>query len=213
MKTYRNLARKSGAGLVIAIMFMLLIPCLLTAETEGKYKVPQNSLSYFLQAPAADASKTEVPESTAKEVVQAQTVAETQTNKEPAAIVELGNFTEAPPVQLPETAIIESEAPVAEGTTEIPTISSPLPETETPANAAPISIDAPQPLSVEASIEQKDVAPLFSMALAKMQQTKAHRQAEAERLGIVLPSQGGDIASVSPALSKIQQTIRTIINR
>ena len=61
--------------------------------------------------------------------------------------------------------------------------------------------------------EQKQDAPLFSEALSKMQQSRAHRQAEAERLGIVLPSQGGDIAAVSPSLSKIQQTLRQIMAR
>jgi hypothetical protein len=61
--------------------------------------------------------------------------------------------------------------------------------------------------------EKQYETPLFSEALSKMQQTRAHRQAEAERLGIVLPSQGGDIAAVSPSLSKIQQTLKNIMTR
>lgn len=60
---------------------------------------------------------------------------------------------------------------------------------------------------------QKYDTPLFSEALSKMQQNRAHRQAEAQRLGIVLPSQGGDIAAVSPSLSKIQQTLKSIMAR
>ncbi|KAF1083398.1 MAG: hypothetical protein GQF41_0176 [Candidatus Rifleibacterium amylolyticum] len=63
------------------------------------------------------------------------------------------------------------------------------------------------------SDERQSDSPLFSEALSKMQQNRAHRQAEAERLGIVLPSQGGDIAAVSPSLSKMQQTLKSIMAR
>ena len=48
--------------------------------------------------------------------------------------------------------------------------------------------------------EQQYESPLFAEALSKMQKNKAHRQAEAERLGIVLPS-------------KIQQTLKQIMTR
>ncbi len=53
----------------------------------------------------------------------------------------------------------------------------------------------------------------FSAALAKMQQNRDKRAAEAAKLGVVLPSQGGDIATVSPSLSKMQQAIRAIMTR
>jgi len=72
--------------------------------------------------------------------------------------------------------------------------------------------DKTEPAALKADVQSHD-NPLFSEALSKMQQSRAHRQAEAERLGIVLPSQGGDIAAVSPSLSKIQQTLKQIMTR
>ncbi|MBU1105499.1 MAG: hypothetical protein KKB51_02430, partial [Candidatus Riflebacteria bacterium] len=66
---------------------------------------------------------------------------------------------------------------------------------------------------VAASSQSQFETPLFSEALSKMQQNHAQRQAEAARLGIVLPSQGGDMAAVSPSLSKIQQTLKNIMAR
>jgi hypothetical protein len=78
-------------------------------------------------------------------------------------------------------------------------------------------VPEPQEDKTEPAALQADNQPLettlFSEALSKMQQSRAHRQAEAERLGIVLPSQGGDIAAVSPSLSKIQQTLKQIMTR
>ena len=62
-------------------------------------------------------------------------------------------------------------------------------------------------------VKTAEEEPVFSQALKKMQQRAAERRAEAEKLGIVLPSQGGDMASVSPALSKINQTVKTILSR
>ncbi len=72
--------------------------------------------------------------------------------------------------------------------------------------------DKNEPAALQTSKQQHD-SPLFTEALSKMQQNRAHRQAEAERLGIVLPSQGGDIAAVSPSLSKMQQAIKNIMAR
>lgn len=53
----------------------------------------------------------------------------------------------------------------------------------------------------------------FSSAMAKMQQNKSKRIADAEKLGVVLPSQGGDIATVSPTLSRMQMAIKAIMTR
>ncbi|MGM0599141.1 MAG: hypothetical protein ACQETH_04905 [Candidatus Rifleibacteriota bacterium] len=68
---------------------------------------------------------------------------------------------------------------------------------------------AKQVLATNTSEEE----PVFSEALKRMQQRAAERRAEAEKLGIVLPSQGGDMASVSPALSKINKTVKSILSR
>lgn len=78
--------------------------------------------------------------------------------------------------------------------------------------AAPKRASAKQAIVVKA-VESEEEEPVFSQALQKMQQRAAERRAEAERLGIVLPSQGGDMASVSPALSKINKTVKTILSR
>lgn len=53
----------------------------------------------------------------------------------------------------------------------------------------------------------------FSKALSKMQSTKSARQAEAQRLGITLPSESGNIADVSPCLSRLHTALQNIINR
>lgn len=73
-----------------------------------------------------------------------------------------------------------------------------------------VSTPVPQPEQIQTAAD--DYVP-FSGALAKMQQNRDKRAAEAAKLGVVLPSQGGDIATVSPSLSKMQQAIRAIMSR
>ncbi len=101
----------------------------------------------------------------------------------------------------------EAVAVVTPVVTEPAVIEQPVKPAEIAVTEAPA---APESLQASSS-GQKDVP--FAGVLARMQQNSSTRAAEAEKLGVVLPSQGGDIASVSPSLSRMQQAIRTIMTR
>jgi hypothetical protein len=53
----------------------------------------------------------------------------------------------------------------------------------------------------------------FAKTLARMQRRSAQRKAEAEKLGIVLPSQGGDMGAVSPSLNRLNKAINDIMSQ
>lgn len=270
MKIFKRLPRKFKAAVVFSVIFTLLFPFSLIAQTETQYKVPKNSLSYFLQNPSQSAYLETVTDEQTGAVMppltpisttnletpaaaNIQLAAAPQTapqapavqepvNQEPAQASEFKEFvapapenmavkavdsnlfTEAPPVEEPakpttETSVqkpatqIKSQVIV----TEKPAMSASAENTQeytanvnmTPLETSSDSTTAPVMLAATGS----DETPVFSGVLAKMQQNKARRVAEAEKLGLVLPSQGGDIAAVSPSLSKIQQTIKTIMAR
>ena len=103
---------------------------------------------------------------------------------------------------------VETVKPAAAAATPEPII------IEAAAPAAPVSeqikVPATEPEKLATATEE--YVP-FAGVLARMQQNKAKRTAEAQKLGVVLPSQGGDIATVSPSLSKMNQAIRDIMNR
>lgn len=127
----------------------------------------------------------------------------------------------------PETASVKAAEPVAASsgskvaeTVKPAAAEAPKPaaitepaKTETAA-AAPVSeqikVPATEPEKLTAATDE--YVP-FAGVLARMQQNKAKRTAEAQKLGLVLPSQGGDIATVSPSLSKMNQAIRDIMSR
>ncbi|HNX76244.1 MAG TPA: hypothetical protein PLM07_05355 [Candidatus Rifleibacterium sp.] len=124
------------------------------------------------------------------------------------------------PVQVTEgkvTTSVEKERPAKTVAVAKPVVNEPAvieqPASEQPVKPAEIAVTEPAaaPESIQASSGEKDVP--FAGVLARMQQNSNKRAAEAEKLGVVLPSQGGDIASVSPSLSKMQQAIRTIMTR
>jgi len=95
------------------------------------------------------------------------------------------------PAATPEPVKVEAAAPVAPGSEQI-------------------EVPATEPEKLAAATDE--YVP-FAGVLARMQQNKAKRTAEAQKLGVVLPSQGGDIATVSPSLSKMNQAIRDIMSR
>lgn len=263
MKIFRRLPRKFKAAVVFSVIFTLLFPFTLMAETQ--YKVPKNSLSYFLQNPSQSAYLETVTDSETGAVIPPLTPVETQMAAAPAPVaveiapapaatepvisetveefkapvpeqmsikvVEQQMFTEAPPVPATEESAPVAMEPVetaaAPAAVEPAVNVQPEPvavveniieekKSETPVYTARVNVtpvataNANIPLiSTNASSEE----PVFSGVLARMQQNKAKRVAEAEKLGVVLPSQGGDIAAVSPSLSKIQQTLKTIMAR
>ncbi|MBF0409060.1 MAG: hypothetical protein HQM10_17055 [Candidatus Riflebacteria bacterium] len=53
--------------------------------------------------------------------------------------------------------------------------------------------------------------PCFSSALEKMQKMRTRRLKEAQRLGILLPSQGGSIENVSGPLFRLNQALNSMI--
>lgn len=122
----------------------------------------------------------------------------------------------------PEAALQKAVEPVApvsgsEGAKTTTPATTETPETlitEQAASAVPeakqIQTPATEPEMLAAATDE--YVP-FAGVLARMQQNKAKRTAEAQKLGVVLPSQGGDIATVSPSLGKMHQAIRDIINR
>ncbi len=232
----RNL-RKS---IILALLFSVIFPWTLMAE--AVQQAPKNSLSYFLEseetakeadaqpqvaqapliiktpekinaepqplpgfevAPPETASEERIDRFAAVEAIRAK-LNTSEANKQPqikdAAPQEVvtpekthGSKPEtAKPAKTEAPAPVIKEVPAAPAV-EPEQIKAPAPETEKLAAAA-------------------EYVP-FAGVLARMQQNKAKRTAEAQKLGVVLPSQGGDIATVSPSLGKMHQTIRDIMNR
>lgn len=52
----------------------------------------------------------------------------------------------------------------------------------------------------------------FAETLRRMQRRSSQRNAQAQQLGVTLPSQSGDIASVSPSLNRLNQAINQIMH-
>lgn len=258
MKIFRRLPKRFRAAVVISVIFNLLFPFSLLAEAQ--YRVPKNSLSYFLQNPTQSAYLETVTDEETGAVLPPLTAVETTEPARPAnLVVTSANNVEpyvepvavepepAPAVEMaavPQTDEVEDieeiheyVAPVPQQIkiksvdtqlfTEAPAIEEPVKKVEVavaPTRAPPAPkaqykarVHMPQ-VSTSSSnssllTSTSSEEPAFSRVLARMQQNKAKRVAEAEKLGIVLPSQGGDMAAVSPSLSKIQQTLRTIMAR
>lgn len=63
------------------------------------------------------------------------------------------------------------------------------------------------------AVESSSGLPLFSSALAKMTARRAQREAEAKRLNIILPSQGGAADKVPASLKKLNAAVSELIER
>lgn len=207
--------RRFIPSIIFSIVFTLLFPFSLMAQNT-EYKVPEHSMSYLIMAqgntsnqpsseiPAPDttlsASDRQVLEPEFKpHTTEAATI---EVVPEPAsnAIVKPAEPTKKADTKTVKTAPTKkSDAKVAENSS-VPT----------PVIAVPATTEEP---ALSSASEIQNDTTLFSAALSKMQQSKAQREAEAAKLGIVLPSQGGDMAAVSPSLSKIQQTLKDIMAR
>ncbi len=258
MKIFRRLPKRFRAAVVISVIFNLLFPFSLLAEAQ--YRVPKNSLSYFLQNPTQSAYLETVTDEETGAVLPPLTAVERTEAIEPARpanlVVTSAQNVEPyiePAAVEPETtpAVQMAAAPQADEIEEIHEFVAPVPQqikiksvdtqlfTEAPAIEEPVrkvevavapTRAPPAPKAqYKARVHMTQVStstshshmltstsseePAFSRVLARMQQNKAKRVAEAEKLGVVLPSQGGDMAAVSPSLSKIQQTLRTIMAR
>ena len=132
---------------------------------------------------------------------------------ETAAVKVEENKPAAASENVPEPVAADNNKAVA--TTGAATIVTPEPvvkETAAVPAPAPEQIAAPAPETGTLTAATDEYVP-FAGVLARMQQNKAKRTAEAQKLGVVLPSQGGDIATVSPSLSRMNQAIKDIMNR
>jgi len=211
-------------SLIFTLLICILFPWSLAAEISQK--APANSLSYFLDNEKNQT--TEVSEPVAMDIPPLGFEA-----AEPAR--------QAAPTIDRTAAIEEMRARLVVANTETKTVDSTANAVDTvklaPEKDAgkaikptdkPVKIKKQKKASQAAAatiVVQTNPAPEekiavsapektnFSDTLARMLQNKANRIAEAEKLGVVLPSQGGDIATVSPSLSKMQQTLRSIMSR
>ncbi len=190
---------------LLYVVFTLLFPYgVLGAEAEKSYKVPKNSISYFVEensgnqvsivAPPADQNikvpaSEPIPEKISPKIESSEAVIPAAT-KAPKMITD-----------------VEAQKPV-----------KPLDKTPQQTKKAPIVIQKVQDSEEnrkadESSLNRYSAQDPFKDVLARMQRRSEQRKAEAEKLGIVLPSQGGDMSAVSPSLSKLNGAIKEIVNR
>ncbi|MDD3146657.1 MAG: hypothetical protein PHD82_05100 [Candidatus Riflebacteria bacterium] len=250
MKIFFKMPRQLKSSLLFTLMFCMLFPWSLMAETS--YKAPKNSLSYFLEnaretaEPASEEAASEPQMSdfdndATTPVVPAPRIdrqaaieslrAKIRANEVQEA-AKISNEAEipAPEPQIAETELVslqvqepvnppkEIKTPAAPAASKIIIAKTPAKDSSSTVGNTPVEVKKAEvttklPAPQKEKITQTRADAPFAGVLARMQQNRAHRAAQAEKLGVILPSQGGDIATVSPSLSKIQQTIRTIVNR
>ena len=204
--------RRFIPAIIFSVIFTLLFPYSLMAQTPeqkgSEYQIPESSLSYLAQAqnvnqPVANTTDTAAPLSNSDRQA-------LEPEFEPQTPVSIEIIPEPAPTK-PQK---QNKAEIAGAKTKVKAGAHKDREAARLSVAAtsqpPESTEKPV---VTAASEKRMENPLFSEALTKMQQNSAQRQAEAARLGIVLPSQGGDMAAVSPSLSKMQQTLKSIMAR
>lgn len=191
---------------------------------EAKPEEPQ--MSGFEEAPVETAAAPRIDRQAAVEAIRAKLQAAAKTTEanevaEPTEIIPAPEAPEAPDAVLPDEKIVETATeqnaePAKKD--EVKAAKTPAPEkTETtvskPIETKPDEAVAATPVTANETLQQAEEYVPFAGVLTRMQQNRAHRAAQAEKLGVILPSQGGDIATVSPSLSKMQQAIKTIMNR
>lgn len=202
-------------SIIFSIVFTLLFPFSLIAQ-ETEYKVPEHSMSYLTMAQGNNttqpSSEISAPDTTLSVSDRQVLEPEFERQTKEAATIEVvpepdssGIATPSEPTKAANTKAVKT-SPTKKSAAKV----TEKPSVPTPVIATPATTEEP---ALSSASEIQNDSPLFSAALSKMQQNKAQREAEAARLGIVLPSQGGDMAAVSPSLSKIQQTLKNIMAR
>lgn len=231
----RNL-RKS---IILVLLFSVIFPWTLMAE--AVQQAPKNSLSYFLEneetakiadAQSQESQKPQIIKTPEKISDEPQVAPEFEVAPpEPAPEERVDRFAAIEAIRsklasggaqnqatnenknqtTPEATQVKIEKPEA---VKVPAKTPETITTEKPAPPAPEPEKIAIPTTQSETIKEiADEYVPFAGVLAKMQQNKAKRVAEAQKLGVVLPSQGGDIATVSPSLSKMHQAIKDIMNR
>jgi hypothetical protein len=231
MKINFRKLRKIRCFVILYVLFCLMFPySLFSAETN--YKVPKNSISYFSNNP----TQKEVS------VVAPPVPVKNQEALPPAPSEAVANLTEADNEEAltqpyeNENKIVEdnakehfdlswqNEEPVKKEIKSAKTVKTsiankpksmqPVPEvTAIAATSTGMKQVTPVAQASRKMLSSNNDSPVFSEVLARMQKRSAERKAEAEKLGIILPSQGGDMSAVSPSLSKIKDTINNIVDR
>lgn len=221
---FRSL-RKIKNIVIVCLLFCLMFPYSLFA-TEAKYKVPKSSISYFVENPTQEVNivappepSTTTPPTTEVRSVKPKSIAMAKAPNADTAIK--SNADEH--FELSWNDETKKKVAVSEKKIEKPAI----PEPAKKSRPAPIvtqknvkkttTVKVTQAKTMEPEVfvasRSESPRPAFSAVLARMQKRSAQRKAEAEKLGIVLPSQGGDMSAASPALSKINSAVKNILDR
>jgi len=169
----------------------------------------------FEVAPPEPASEGRIDRFAAIEEIRAKLAAIEAQNQPQPEIRQAATTDETAAVKVDENKqeLIYSETVIADSDSKAVAATEPA-KTETAVSpvAEPEQIKTPAKETEQLAAATDEYVP-FAGVLARMQQNKAKRTAEAQKLGVVLPSQGGDIATVSPSLSKMNQAIKDIMNR
>jgi predicted RNA-binding protein len=240
-------------NLVLTIVFTLLFPYTLLGMDSPNYRIPKNSLSYFLQNPTQkqyletttkresgavippltpldvqEAPKeAEVPAQQAQTIYRSEPLMDAQAPaketfdfawKKEEGVIKVEN--KKSDTQKIVQALRAKHARELQSSNKI-VVRTPVSKkskrqlrADAPKEIRVIQTREYQPKAKKIVISRSsDKKPLFTKALAKMAKRRAARRAEAEKLGVILPSQNGDIATVSPSLSKIQKTLRSMMSR
>jgi hypothetical protein len=241
-------------NLVLTIVFTLLFPYALLGMDSPNYRIPKNSLSYFLQNPTQKQYLETTTKRESGAVIPPLTPLDVQeASKEPEPPVqEVQTIYKSEPIMdapapaketfdfawKKEAGIVKAEGKRSSETQKIIVAlknkhARQLHENKkrvvspaiTPIVKREIQIRQEKPIQIVTNkittkkfkrariARSSNKKPLFSKALAKMTKRRAERQAEAEKLGVVLPSQGGDLSDVSPSLNKINKTLKNIMSR
>ncbi|MEW6709030.1 MAG: hypothetical protein AB1403_04340 [Candidatus Riflebacteria bacterium] len=201
LRKYSELRRLFMLYVVLTIIFPY---GLFAAETQKSYRVPKNSISYFVEENSGNQVNIVAPpaaqnvEVSASEPIPEQISLKVESLKETAPAA----------MEIPEKIIsVEAKKPV-KALEKMPEKAKKAPIVVQKAQDARENVTADKP-----SLNRSFTSDPFKDVLARMQRRSEKRKVEAEKLGIVLPSQGGDMSAVSPSLNKLNGAIKEIVNR
>jgi hypothetical protein len=221
--------RKFKTFIILYTVLCIFFPYTLLAEQQTTYKVPKNSISYFSENPTSESIRVVAPPETIRtepEIKQAKSDIKDAVVKADMPVKKHPLIKKVSPEPQPainrEVSLnrVDTEDETFEMTWEKPEesgkrVKAPVrvqaPEEKQKAPAI-IKENQPEPIKIKKAGD-KETTPAFAKLLARMQRRSAERKAEAQRLGIVLPSQGGDMNAVSPSLNKLNKEVRSLINR